>query len=179
LRAKFHWPDTPAASFITAAAASLAAAAGGTPFAHLGDDELRIYRRILRAKFHWPDTPAGNDISADARDLAAQLLQREPSKRLGMVSTCSVLCYICAEWCPIYCAMVWWRQNFSDWERLLDISADARDLAAQLLQRDLSKRLGMESTSCAVTLRHILFGWLGSFATGLTPAGHDIYLRLA
>jgi hypothetical protein len=63
-----------------------AAAAGGTPFAHLGDDELRIYRRILRTKFHWPDTPAGNDISADARDLVAQLLQREPSKRLGMVS---------------------------------------------------------------------------------------------
>eukprot|EP00882_Tetradesmus_deserticola_P006856 GHRQ01007222.1.p1 GENE.GHRQ01007222.1~~GHRQ01007222.1.p1 ORF type:complete len:320 (+),score=136.27 GHRQ01007222.1:462-1421(+) len=57
---------------------------GGTPFAQLGDDELRIYRRILRAKFAWPDTPAGNDISADARDLAAQLLQRERSKRLGM-----------------------------------------------------------------------------------------------
>jgi serine/threonine protein kinase len=59
---------------------------GGTPFAQLGDDELRIYRRILRAKFSWPETPAGHDISADARDLVAQLLQRDPRKRLGMVS---------------------------------------------------------------------------------------------
>jgi hypothetical protein len=63
---------------------------GGTPFAQLGDDELRIYRRILRAKFSWPETPAGHDISADARDLVAQLLQRDPRKRLGMVSVSGV-----------------------------------------------------------------------------------------
>lgn len=59
--------------------------AGGTPFAQLGDDELRIYRRICRCVFHWPATPAGHDISADARDLVAQLLQRDPAKRIGMV----------------------------------------------------------------------------------------------
>jgi hypothetical protein len=29
-------------------------AAGGVPFAQLGDDELRTYRCILQAKFHWP-----------------------------------------------------------------------------------------------------------------------------
>lgn len=58
---------------------------GGTPFAQLGDDELRIYRRICRCSWHWPATPAGHDISADARDLVAQLLQRDPAKRLGMV----------------------------------------------------------------------------------------------
>eukprot|EP00879_Flechtneria_rotunda_P004427 GHRR01004678.1.p1 GENE.GHRR01004678.1~~GHRR01004678.1.p1 ORF type:complete len:470 (+),score=165.57 GHRR01004678.1:34-1410(+) len=57
---------------------------GGTPFANLGDDELRIYRRILRASYSWPATPAGHDISADARDLVQQLLQWDPAKRLGM-----------------------------------------------------------------------------------------------
>eukprot|EP00878_Enallax_costatus_P013880 GHUV01014515.1.p1 GENE.GHUV01014515.1~~GHUV01014515.1.p1 ORF type:complete len:400 (+),score=6.70 GHUV01014515.1:1-1200(+) len=57
---------------------------GGTPFAQLGDDELRIYRRICRCSWNWPATPAGHDISADARDLVAQLLRREPEKRLGM-----------------------------------------------------------------------------------------------
>jgi hypothetical protein len=39
-------------------------------------------------KFSWPETPAGHDISADARDLVAQLLQRDPQKRLGMVGVC-------------------------------------------------------------------------------------------
>ncbi|KAF8060315.1 protein phosphatase 2C [Scenedesmus sp. PABB004] len=58
---------------------------GGTPFAQLGDDELRIYRRILRAAPRWPDTPAGHEVSADARDVVAQLLRRDPATRLGVV----------------------------------------------------------------------------------------------
>lgn len=86
--------------------------AGGTPFAQLGDDELRIYRRILRCKYAWPDTPAGHDISADARDLVAQLLLEDPKERLGMVGwVCGLVC--------LCCLVVWF--GFTPWFQSLSL----------------------------------------------------------
>ena len=56
---------------------------GETPFAHLSDDELRIYKRIARGH---PRFPPQHDLSYEARDFIEKLLIRDPYKRLGAVS---------------------------------------------------------------------------------------------
>eukprot|EP00798_Chlamydomonas_sp_ICE-L_P016616 gene16616-22859_t len=52
--------------------------AGETPFAAPGDDELRIYRKIITHQIVFP--PHFSPLECD---LIEQLLQKEPSKRLG------------------------------------------------------------------------------------------------
>ncbi|PNW77593.1 hypothetical protein CHLRE_10g443550v5 [Chlamydomonas reinhardtii] len=51
---------------------------GETPFASPGDDELRIYRRIVSRTLAFPP-----HFSPAARDLLERLLQHEPANRLG------------------------------------------------------------------------------------------------
>jgi hypothetical protein len=66
---------------------------GSTPFASPGDDELRIYRRIVKgapANHAWPDS-----LSAHAADLIGKLLQTDPAQRLGVVCVVCVCCCCC------------------------------------------------------------------------------------
>ena len=51
---------------------------GQTPFSSPGDDDLRVYRKIVCSP---PNLPS--QVSAQARDLVMAMLQKEPSKRLG------------------------------------------------------------------------------------------------
>lgn len=51
---------------------------GETPFAAPGDDELRVYRRIVSRHLTFPP-----HFSPAARDLLERLLQHDPAARLG------------------------------------------------------------------------------------------------
>ncbi|KAI8469910.1 MAG: kinase-like domain-containing protein [Monoraphidium minutum] len=52
---------------------------GQMPFAGPGDDELRVYKRIVRCAPAYPPL-----LGPEAKDLIGQLLVRDPDARLGM-----------------------------------------------------------------------------------------------
>ncbi len=54
---------------------------GSSPFAAPGDDELRIYKRIVKGFVAYPP-----HVSGVAKDVMGQLLCRDPTQRLGAVS---------------------------------------------------------------------------------------------